>query len=98
MAFRIEKRIGALVAPLLAATLFAPTVTGQQSFQYEVLHRHSRPPHIKKAGGIGTLTINESGVSFEEKYKGGKPPKHPHAWRWDFQDIQQLKIEPKALT
>ena len=46
----------------------------------------------------GTLTITDAGVSFEETYKNGKKPKHPHAWRWDYQDIQQLKIAPKSLT
>ena len=25
-------------------------------------------------------------------------PNIPHAWRWNYQDIQQLKIAPKALT
>jgi hypothetical protein len=45
---------------------------------------------------MGTLTITDAGVSFEEKYKNGKP-KHPHAWRWDYQDIQQLKIARRGL-
>jgi len=47
---------------------------------------------------MGTLTITDAGVSFEETYKNGGKPKHPHAWRWDYQDIQQLKIAPKSLT
>jgi hypothetical protein len=37
-------------------------------------------------------------VSFQETYKDGKTPKHPDAWRWNYQDIQQLKVEPKSLT
>ncbi|HKW98622.1 MAG TPA: hypothetical protein VJN43_12875 [Bryobacteraceae bacterium] len=98
MAFRIEKRTGAfIVAPLLAA-LFAPAAPAQQNFQFEVSRRHSRALHIKKAGGLGTLTIDEAGVSFLQKYKNGKAPKHPQAWHWDYQDIQQLKVEPMALT
>ncbi len=98
MEFRIEKRTGAfLVNALLAAILFAPAASAQTTFQYEVSHRHSRPPHIKKAGGMGTLKIGQAGVSFEEAYKG-KAPKHPHSWHWDYQDIEQLKVEPKALT
>lgn len=47
---------------------------------------------------MGSLTISDAGVSFEENYPGGKKPKHPHAWHWDYQDIQQLKIAPKSLT
>jgi hypothetical protein len=55
-------------------------------------------PHIKKAGKIGTLTITEAGISFVETHKDGKKPKHPHALRWVYQDIQQLKMSPKSLT
>jgi hypothetical protein len=44
------------------------------------------------------LTIDDRGVAFEEKYKDGKTPKNPHVWRWDYQEIQQLKIAPKSLT
>jgi len=69
-----------------------------QYFQYDAWHGSSRPPHIKKAGELGTLTIGETGISFEERYKNGKPPKHPYAWHWDYQDIQQLKISAKALA
>ncbi len=94
MAFRTEKRAIAFVSGLL----LVPALFAQPSFQYKVWHGHSRPPHIRKAGGFGTLTINDAGVSFQETYKQGKAPKHPHAWHWDYQDIQQLKIAPKSLT
>jgi hypothetical protein len=47
---------------------------------------------------MGTLSITEAGVRFEETYKNGKSPRHPHAWRWDYQDIQQLTIGPSVLT
>ena len=94
MEFRTEKRVVALITGLL----LSPALFAQQSFQYEASHRHSRPPHIKKTGGLGTLTINDTGVSFDEKYKDGKAPKHPHSWHWAYQDIQQLKIGPKSLT
>jgi hypothetical protein len=40
-------------------------------------------------GRPGALTISPSGVSFTEAH---------HFWHWDFQDIQQLKLSPKALT
>src|ERR1017187_9352127 len=94
MEFRIEKRTGAL---LIGMALLAPP-TFAQGLSYDVWHGHSRPPHMKKAGNMGTLTITEAGVSFEETYQNGKKPKRPHAWRWDYQDIQQLKIAPKSVT
>jgi hypothetical protein len=94
MEFRAEKRTIALITSLL----LSPALFAQQSFQYEAWHGHSRPPHIKKAGGLGTLTISDTGVAFQETYKDGKTPKHPHAWHWDYQDIQQLKVAPKSLT
>jgi hypothetical protein len=92
--FRIEKRTGAL---LVCLALLAP-VSFAQSLRYDVWHGHSRPPHVKKAGKMGTLTITDAGVSFAETYRDGRKPKHPHAWRWDYQDIQQLKIASKSLT
>jgi hypothetical protein len=94
MEFRIEKRTGAL---LIGLALLAPAGVAQ-GLRYDVWHGHSRPPHIRKAGNMGTLTITDSGIAFEERYKGDKKPKHPHAWRWDYQDIQQLKIAPQSLT
>lgn len=94
MEFRIEKRTGAL---LVGVALLASVAFGQ-SLSYDVWHGHSRVPNILKAGNMGALTITDSGVSFEETYKDGKKPKHPHAWRWDYQDIQQLKIAPKSVT
>lgn len=94
MALRIEKRTRSL---LIGLVLLAPTAFAQQEFRYEVWHGHSRPPHIRKAGNMGTLVITETGVSFEEKYKNGKSPKHPHSWRWEYRDIQQLKIFPYSL-
>jgi hypothetical protein len=94
MEFRAEKRTIALITGLL----LSPAAFAQQSFQYEAWHGHSRPPHIKKAGGFGMLTISDTGVSFQEIYKDGKTPKHPHAWRWDYQDIQQLTVAPKSVT
>jgi hypothetical protein len=95
MAFRIEKRTGAL---LIGLAFLAPAMFAQQEFQYDVWHGHSRPPHIKKAGNTGKLAITASSISFEETYKDGKKPKHPHVWHWDYRDIQQLKMAPKSLT
>jgi hypothetical protein len=94
MEFRIEKRTGAL---LIGLALGAPAILAQD-LRYDVWHGHSRVPNIRKAGNMGTLTISDAGVSFEETYKIGQKPRNPHAWRWDYQDIQQLKIAPKLLT
>ncbi len=80
------------------SVMFLTPAFAQQEFRYDVRHEHARPPHIKKAGGLGVLTISDTGVSFEGTDKEGKTPKHPHKWRWDYQDIQQLKIGPKSLT
>jgi len=97
MALRAKKRtvtcIGALV---LSPALIA------QSFEYEVWWGHSRlhsmPPHFRRAGALGTLTINDTGVSFEQKSQKGNKPTHPLAWHWDYPDIQQLKVSPKSLS
>lgn len=83
MELRTEKRIGALlIGCVVPAGLFA------QTFQYEV----------KKGRDLGTLMISDTSVSFERKYREGKTPKKPEAFVWDYQDIQQLKIESKSLT
>ncbi len=58
MEFRAEKRAVALITGLL----LSPALFAQQSVQYEAWHGHSRPPHIRKAGNLGTLTINDTGV------------------------------------
>jgi len=94
MEFRIETRTGAI---LIGLALLAPAAFTQE-LRYDVWHAHSGPPLIMKAGNMGTLSFTEAGVSFEETYKSGKKPRHPRAWRWDYQDIQQLKIAPKSLT
>ncbi len=99
MAFRAEERTGAL---LIGLALLAPAAFGQRELRYEVWHGESRvaqiPPHFKRVGQKGTLTVNESGISFAESVNGKKPPKHPQAWRWDYQDVQQLIISPKSMT
>jgi hypothetical protein len=95
MEFRTEKRTRAVLTGLI---LLGTAVFGQEPLRYDVWHGHSRPPHLKKAGSTGTLTITGSGISFEETYKDGKGPKHPHAWQWKYDDIQQLTVAPKSLT
>ncbi len=98
MELRIEKRIGAI---LIGLALLAPAALAQ-GLQYQVWRGKSRvvnlPPHFKKVGNMGTLTVSDTGIAFEETGNGGKKPKHPKEWRWAYQDIQQLKISPKSLT
>jgi hypothetical protein len=91
---RAEKRASALIVGLL----LSPALFAQQSIQYKAWHVHSRSSRVNHPRALGTLTITDSGVSFQEKYKSGKTPKHPHAWHWDYQDIQQLKMFSKSLT
>ena len=86
MAFRAEKGVGAV----LIAVAFSPALFAQD-FRYEAWHGHSRPPHIRRAGEFGTLRIDANGVSFQARYKG-KPPKHPHDWHWNYDEIQQLNV------
>ena len=105
MALRIEKRTQ--ITAGLIALLLAPAAFSQQQFRYQVWHGHTRPPHPvwhntlpsfkKKFGNPGTLIITAQGVSFEESYAGKKKPKHPHAWTWAYQDIQQLEIAPREI-
>jgi len=98
MALRVKERaftyIGGL---LLVSQLFA-----QPALHYEVLHGHSRvytmPPSLTKAGDAGMLTIEETGVSFQKKYKDGKAPQHPVGWQWKYVDIQQLTVSARSLT
>jgi len=94
MEFRIKKTTIACISGLL----LAPALFAQQSIQYEVWHLLSRSSRVSHPRALGTLTITDSGVSFQEKYKSGKTPKHPHVWRWGYQDIQQLKMYSKSLT
>jgi hypothetical protein len=67
---------------LLAAQAFAA-----DELRFDVRHQHWRK------GCQGVLRVDEQGIAFE-----GKPSKKPHVWRWEFPDIQQLKIEPHRLT
>lgn len=94
MAFRTEKRVIAIIAGVVLSSV----LSAQQSLQYEAWHVHPRPPHIKRSDGPGTLTITDAGIAFQETYQENKTPKRPHVWRWNFQDIQQLKVTPKSLT
>ncbi len=104
MEFRSQKTVGSIIG---LALLLAPAALSQQQFRYEVWHGHTSLPRPvwhgrlvprfqKKFGNRGTLIVTAQGISFEESY-AGKKPKHPHAWTWSYQDIQQLEIAPKML-
>ncbi len=99
MAFRAKERTGAL---LIGFAFLVPVASGGQALRYEVWHGESRvaqvPPRFTKTGQKGTLTVTESGISFDQTPDERKPPKHPRAWHWEYQDIQQLTIAPKSMT
>jgi hypothetical protein len=82
MAFRIEAKACAGIAAcvILSATLNAAAPV------YDVEHRHVRH------GGTGTLRVDESSISFQER---GKEAKHSRTWKYD--DIQELTLGPDAL-
>lgn len=96
MAFRIEKRAGALLVVLMLAAGAGLA----QELQYKVWRGKSRvvnlPPRLRKAGRMGILTVSESGIAFEQI--DAKKTAHRWNWRWAYQDIQQLKISPRRLT
>jgi hypothetical protein len=96
MAFRIEKRAGAILSGLF---LLVPAAFGQQEFRYTAVRPHV---HLSRGSfrsrGVGTLTIGAAGVSYLETTLNGKAQKQPREFRWEYQDIQQLKMAPRSLT
>jgi hypothetical protein len=74
----------------MALAFAAPGAFAQPEFRYHSWHGHSRPPHIKRAGEMGTLVITDAGVAF-----AGSPK---HTWRWAWEDIEQLKLAPASVT
>ena len=87
MAFRTEKRTRPIIIALL---LLAPAAFGQQEFHYAAVRPRSH--------GFGTLTISPTGVSYLETTVNGKHVKHPLAFKWSYQDIQELQMAPRSLT
>lgn len=83
MAFRSEAGIGAAVVLALG---LASAGWGMEPLQYEARHDHLRK------GGEGRLTVSAEGIAFEEQEKPA------HAWRWGWDDIQQLTVEPRRMT
>ena len=96
MAFRIEARACSILIGLLSG---APLAFGQAPFRYEAFHVHSRVSNMMmKSRGFGTLVISPTGVSYLEITVNGERPKHPHAFNWNYQDIQQLQMAPRSIT
>lgn len=97
MALRVKERTLTCIGSLLLAS----QLLAQPALHYEVWRGHSRiytmPPSFTKIGDTGTLTIDETGVSFQNN-RQGKPPQHAVVWRWKYADIQQLTISPRSLT
>ena len=61
---------------ILAATLASAA-------QFTVRHEHLRK------GCAGTMTVDETGVSFTGAKK--------HVWSWKYEDIQQLRLAPESV-
>jgi hypothetical protein len=51
--------------------------------QFPVRHEHLRK------GCTGVMTVDENGVSFTGAKK--------HAWRWKYEDIQELRLAPESI-
>lgn len=82
MALRSQKTVGVLVAWMLAGAAWGAA----PELRYKVRH-----DHLWK-GGSGLLVVTPKGIVFEE------PGKRPHAWHWEWHDIQQLTVAPRHLT
>lgn len=78
------------VASLVIALLLASPVWAAE-LRYEVRHERMVRDHY------GILTIDEKGVSYQETHAKKKSEKLERA-RWDYQDIQELKVSPERLV
>jgi hypothetical protein len=54
-----------------------------QGAQFTVRHEHLRK------GCAGVMTVDENGVAFTGAKK--------HAWRWKYEDIQELRLAPESI-
>jgi hypothetical protein len=86
MAFRTEKRTGILAVLALS---IAPALFAQKELRFEVRHDHWRKY------GVGSLTVSDRGIAFQELTKNKKVR---HAGQWDYRDIQELKLSADKLT
>lgn len=74
-------------ACLIAALAMTPAFA--QALDFPARHEHLRK------SCAGTLAISGQGVSYRENAKKGN--KHPHAWTWGWDDIQQLELAPDRV-
>ncbi len=66
-----------------AGCLILASAMWAQGAQFTVRHEHLR------RGCIGTMTVDENGVSFTGARK--------HAWSWKYEDIQELTLAPESI-
>lgn len=78
----------ARIEKAIGALIVFAALASAQNFQYRARHDHLRK------GGIGVLKITPGGVAFTED----KHHKHPHAWKWGWDEIQQLTVAPRRIT
>ena len=83
----MELRSQTAVSFAIAAAFWLMPALGAESFEIKVRHDHLRK------GCTGTLLIDERGVSFAASEKQQKP----HAWRWEWPDIQRFELSPEKL-
>ena len=65
------------------AAVLLPAAALAAEMRFEVRHEHLHK------GCHGTMTVDEHGIS----YQGAKK----HVWRWNYQDIQELKLGPRSI-
>lgn len=73
------------------AMWLTPVVGAQQVLRYDVRHNHWR------RDGIGTLIIDQGGISYQEAGQKKKSEQLHHD-KWEYQDIQQLYVAPNKLS
>ena len=81
MAFTGKKRSRRLM-PVFALTLMAAAPVLAE-VRFEITH-----DHLYK-GCRGIMTVDDQGIAF----RGAKN----HAWRWKYEDIQELKLSPEGI-
>ena len=77
----------ATVAAILIAFALAPAAAGQDAAIASLRVRHG---HLRKSC-VGTLIFTAKGVSYAEDARR-KARKKPHAWSWDYGNLQQLML------
>ena len=73
----------ALIGKEIGALLIVAAAPVTAAIQFDMRH-----DHLHK-GCLGTMVVDEQGISFTGAKK--------HAWRWQYDDIQELKLSPGRL-